>query len=166
MTPATEYVWGIDPAVGKVAFAFASLGDDSIVVETLITANDEREGKRLGWLDRQVRIYARQIASTYPPAVVWVEQPSGRFPNLPLTYAVGVIQAALFEALEVPVWSVTSGMWKKTALGYGNASKAQVSAWVANDLRLDANSQDEADACAIAWAGRDMFVRREFGAAA
>ena len=75
---------------------------------TLITRTTEREGARLGLLDRQLRIAARQWASEFPPACVFVEQPSGRFRNLPLTYAAGVIQAALFEALACPVWTIPS----------------------------------------------------------
>ena len=100
---ATEYVWGVDPALSRVAVSFAPVDGGRPSVLTLVTHSDTREGQRLGWLDRQLRIAARQWASSWPPAVVWVEQPSGRFRNLQLTYACGVIQAALFEALGVPV---------------------------------------------------------------
>ena len=127
------YVWGIDPALSRLAFAFAEVDSDAIEVETLVTASDTTEGERLGLLDRQVRIYARQIASTYPPAVVWVEQPSGRFRNLPLAYACGVIQAALFETLGVPVWTIPSSAWKlrtdasTSVRGGGTVPKGDVS---------------------------------------
>jgi Holliday junction resolvasome RuvABC endonuclease subunit len=148
------YVWGIDPALGRLAFAFAEVGSERVEVETLHTASDATEGERLGLLDRQVRIVTRQLAGSYPPAVVWVEQPSGRFRNLPLTYAVGAVQAALFEVLQVPVWTIPSGAWKRRTVGVGNATKAQVLAWAGRVAVVD--GQDEADAVGVAWAGRSM----------
>jgi Holliday junction resolvasome RuvABC endonuclease subunit len=161
----SEYVWGVDPGLARVAFAFAEVGSELIEVETLYTARNAREGERLGLLDRQVRIFARQRAAEFPPTVVWTEQPSGRHRNLPLTYAVGVIQAALFETLGgVPVWSIPSGTWKRRALGDGGASKEQVAAWVLKQ-GADFNGQDEADAFGIAHAGRTMVTSGKWEAA-
>ena len=57
------YVWGVDIAMAHQAFAFAPLDHGDIAVETLLTDSEAREGQRLGWLDRQVRIYARAIAT-------------------------------------------------------------------------------------------------------
>lgn len=150
-----EYVWAVDPAVSRLAFAFAPLGAAPVIVETLHIDSEAREGRRLGLLDRQVRIAAGQWAVDYPPAVVWVEQPSGRYRNLPLTYAVGVVMAALSEALACPVWTMPSSAWKKRTVGCGNASKAQVARWVAA-RGADLASQDEADAYALSEAGRAM----------
>lgn len=157
------FVWAVDPALSRLAFAFAELDTGTVAVETLITRTDAREGERLGLLDRQVRIRARQLAGTYPPAVVWVEQPSGKFRNLQLCYAVGVVQAALFEALEVPVWSIASSAWKLRTVGVGNATKPQVRAWV-DRQGVDVASQDEADAVALACAGRAMLLSRSWTA--
>lgn len=75
------YVWGIDPAISQLAFAFAHVDSDAVEVETLRAASDATEGERLGLLDRRVRIFARQRIETYPPAVCWIEQPSGRWRN-------------------------------------------------------------------------------------
>ena len=161
MTVGSEFVWGIDPALSRLAFAFAALDSDAITVETLITRCEEREGARLGLLLRQLHIYARQAAGRFPPAVCWVEQPSGRFRNLQLTYATGVVQAALFEALACPVWSIASSAWKRRTVGVGNATKEQVAAWV-DALGVDVDGQDEADAVAIAVAGRAMLVNRQW----
>ncbi len=159
------FVWGIDPAISRVAFAFAPLDGHQITAETLQTDCEAREGQRLGWLDRQVRIRARQLAGEFPPEVVWVEQPSGRHRNLPLTYAVGVIQAALFESLAVPVWTISSSAWKRATVGAGNATKPQVAAWV-TARGVDFDGQDEADAIAIAAAGRAMLLAGEWRATA
>jgi Holliday junction resolvasome RuvABC endonuclease subunit len=151
-----EFVWGVDPALSKVAFAFAALVGEAVTVETAVTRTDAREGERLGLLDRQVRWQARALACCYPPSCVWLEQPSGRFRNLQLAYAVGVIAAALYESLGgVPVFMVAPAAWKVRTVGAGNASKAQVAAWVER-LGVDVASQDEADAAAIAVAGRAM----------
>lgn len=159
-----EHVWGVDVAVSRLAFGFARLPDGPIAVETLHTASDAREGQRLGWLDRQLRIYAVQCAARFPPAAVWVEQPSGRFRNLALVYATGVVQAALFEALGCPVWTIPSATWKQRTVGAGNATKAQVAAWVAG-RGAGVDGQDEADAYAIAAAGRAMVASSSWEAA-
>lgn len=160
-----EWVWGIDPAVSRLAFAFAPVDGGSIEVETLHTATDATEGERLGLLDRQVRIAARQLAGSYPPAVVWVEQPSGRWRNLTLAYAVGVVQAALYEALQVPVWTIPASAWKLRTVGVGNATKPQAMAWVRR-LGVEVDGQDEADAVGIAVAGRAMLCAGEWSVAA
>ena len=161
----TEYVWGLDPSVSRMAFAFAPLPTGSIDVATLLVGSDAREGQRLGWLDRQLRIYARQQAERYPPAAVWVEQPSGKHRNLPLVYAVGAAQAALFETLRCPVWTIPSSTWKQRTVGAGNATKAQVAAWVAA-RGAEVDGQDQADAYASAAAGRAMVHAASWEAAA
>jgi Holliday junction resolvasome RuvABC endonuclease subunit len=150
------YVWGVDPAISRVAFAFADVDSQSIDAETLRSASDATEGHRLGLLDRQVRTYARQAAGEHPPAVVWVEQPSGRYRNLALAYAVGVIQAALAETLSVPVWTIASSAWKVRTVGAGNATKPQIAAWASQ--HADVDGQDEADAVGIAYAGRAILA--------
>lgn len=156
-----EFVWGIDPQVREIAFAFADTSNRDVEVETLFVDTDEREGKRLGWLDRQLRIYAGQAARRFPPAVVWVEQPSGRYDNLQLKYAVGVIQAALFETLACPVWTIPVAKWKQRSVGRGNANKQTVAGWV-HRLDPDVASQHEADAFCIAWAGRSLLLSRSW----
>jgi Holliday junction resolvasome RuvABC endonuclease subunit len=158
-----EHVWGIDPAISRQAVAFAPVDGGPVEVRTLLTDSEAREGQRLGWLDRQLRIAARQWAAEYPPACVWVEQPSGRFRNLGLVYATGVVQAALFETLACPVWTMPSSTWKRRTVGAGNATKPQVLAWVTR-LGVDVASQDEADAVAIAGAGRAMLLARSWEA--
>jgi Holliday junction resolvasome RuvABC endonuclease subunit len=161
-----EYVWGVDPAVSRQAFAFAPVYGGPVEVRTLRTDSEAREGQRLGWLDRQLRTAARQWAGEYSPACVWVEQPSGRFTNLPLVYATGVVLAGLFESLDgVPVWTIPSGAWKKRSVGVGNATKEQVASFVEKQ-RIGFDGQDEADAICIAMAGRAMFKSGRWEAAA
>jgi Holliday junction resolvasome RuvABC endonuclease subunit len=153
------YVWGIDVAISRLAFACAEEHGEAVAVETLTTRNDATEGERLGLLDRQVRLFARLLAARYQPAVVWVEQPSGRHRALQLAYVTGVVQAACFEALRCPVWTIPSSAWKKRALGdgRGNATKPQVAEW-ATSQGFAFDSQDEADAIGIAVAGRRVLA--------
>ena len=159
----SEFVWAVDPGLSRLAVAFADITAMGVAVETLVTRTTEREGARLGLLDRQLRIAGRQWASRFPPVAVWVEQPSGRFTNLQLAYCCGVVQAALFEALACPVWSIASSAWKRRTVGVGNATKPQVSAWVER-LGVDVVSHDEADAVAMACAGRAMLLERSWEA--
>lgn len=160
-----EYVWGVDVAVSRIAIAFAPVDGGQIDVAMLHSGTDVREGQRLGLLDRQLRIYARQVAPMYPPACVWVEQPTGRFPKPQLMYAAGVVQAALFEALACPVWTIPVATWKQRTVGKGNATKRDVFVW-ASRRQLLIESQDEADAYCIAAAGRAMLLARSWEATA
>lgn len=152
-----QFIWGVDPALSPMAFAFISLGWSVIEAETLVTHTDAHDGERLGLLDRRLRSYAQQAARAYPPLCVWVEQPSGHWRIPQLSYCVGVAQAALYEILGVPVWSISSGAWKRRAVWYGAAIKAQVLAWV-EGIGVGVDSEDQADAVAIAVAGGHMFL--------
>lgn len=164
MTGGGEFVWGVDVGVSKLAFAFAWLPDGPIHTRLLRLDTEAREGQRLGWLDRQVRLYAKMASITYPPACVWVEQPSGAHPKPQLMYAAGVVQAALFETLGCPVWTVPVGKWKRWAVGNGNASKIAVAQW-AQMHGAGERSQDEFDAYGIAYAGRAMLRTGRWDAA-
>lgn len=162
-----EHVWGVDVALSRLAFACVALDSGAVSARTLFTGSGATEGERLGLLDRQARVFARQLAGDSPPAVVWVEQPSGRHRALQLTYCTGVVQAALFEAVGVPVWTIPSSAWKRRALGpgRGNATKAQVRAYV-DALGIVVDGQDEADAVCIALAGAAMVSEGCWEAAA
>jgi Holliday junction resolvasome RuvABC endonuclease subunit len=160
-----SYIWGVDVAVSHLEFAFADLNSDRIEVESLITKTDAKQGERLGLIDRQVRIYARQMSLQYPPHVVWVEQPSGAVSSPQLVYVAGVTQAALFETLGCPVWTIPSGSWKKGSVGFGNASKPQVLAWCER-MGYGFDGQDQADAIGVAFAGRRMVQTSSWEAAA
>lgn len=171
-----SFCWGIDIAVAHLEFAFADMDSDHVEAEGLITKCEWREGERLASVHRQVMIYTRQIAGVYPPYAVFVEQPSGRFPKPQLSYVCGVVQAAVFEALSVPqrrsrerigtpVWTITSGSWKKWTVGAGNATKEQAAAW-ATAQRYKFEGQDQCDAVCCAAAGRMIVAAGQWEAAA
>lgn len=153
-----DFVYGVDVAIAKkLAFGFASLDNPGVEVEAIHTETDAEEGERLHILARQLRIYAGQLREEFPPACVFVEQPSGAHPNPPLSYAAGVVQAVLFDVLGCPVWTITSGDWKKRTVGVGNATKQQVGAWVRKQGPGDLFDEDLCDAYAIAYAGRQKI---------
>ena len=66
--------------------------------------------------------------------------------------------AALIEAdlrrrwPHAPVWYLTPGTWKKTAVGAGNATKDQVRDWAWTTHKVERSEQDALDALAIAHA--------------
>lgn len=61
--PSAEFVSDVDVSLSLLAFGLADLESDVVEVESLITRTMEREGARLGLLDRLVRIFACQTAS-------------------------------------------------------------------------------------------------------
>lgn len=160
-----EYCWGVDFKMSQIAFGFAPVDGHRAEAQTLQLDNELREGARLGHMDRQVRVFACGAAREFPPACVWVEQPSGQFRNLQLAYAAGVIQAALFESLACPVWTLPSSKWK-AALGVpGNATKSFIQAWAVSRGHLF-DGEHEADAVGIAVAGRLKLKTRRWDAKA
>lgn len=97
---------------------------------------------------------------------VFIERPVGRFPKRPLDNAVGVIVAAVLNALEgtyphtPTIFELSPGEWKKAAGMKGNATKDDVAEWTRGKLigaPPTERTQDEYDAIAIAAAGSLML---------
>lgn len=140
-------VWGVNPGPTSVVFAVAHAGQDGLItIETLTTASTARHGQRLGWLDRQLRIYARQLAGSAPPVAVWVNAPDACRLDLSLAFTVGVTQAALSEALaEVPVGAVPPATWRSGRTWGARAERAL-------------GGQQEADAFCVAATARAVLL--------
>lgn len=162
--------YGVDPGTQRVAVACALDGAQGLVYTARTASFAPMEGGA-----RLSAIYADTLAfvtglladSWWPkPGLVMVEQPSGRQPNPPLSYATGVIMAAVFDAVvdvtghRVRVETCSSSWWKKRACGNGAIYKPKsaraeygVMAWCrANGM--DPGGWDEADALGIAEAAR------------
>lgn len=165
--------WGVDVSVSRVAIAYASfegLGAARTAPFPVLSG-----GARLGhiWAETSLLV-AELVRDGWPlPGVVYVEQPSGARPNPALSYAVGVIQAAVFDALQratarnVLVETIASASWKKAATGFGRHDKPTrktlgrpvafedygVARW-ARANGYAGTSWDEADALGIAEAAR------------
>jgi hypothetical protein len=168
--------WGVDPSSQRIALAgVLRVPDGSLArwVRSVPFVAGEG-GQRLSGVYAETRRFVEACAVAAPwPGVVWVEQPSGRMTIHALEYAVGVIQAAVFDALEavtgslVRVETVPSASWKLAACGRGNLYKPTkaklgrspvfedygVARW-ARTVGYEGWSYDEADALGVAEAAR------------
>lgn len=96
----------------------------------------------------------------------FIERPFGRFNKQALDHACGVLQVALVHGLSrhfshpVSVFEISTGTWKKEALGSGRAKKDDVKLWALCERRK-AVTQDEADALAISCAGYKLLSTGE-----
>ena len=97
---------------------------------------------------------------------VFIERPFGRFAKQALDQACGVLQVAVLHGLDeqfphpVSCFEVSTGTWKKHALGNGAAKKPDVLRWACDHVESKL-TQDEADALAIACAGSLLLTRGE-----
>lgn len=158
--------WGVDPSTKRVAIACVT-SDTKRVASCSFP--DLTGGARLAAIWNGTREFVISLLERgWPaPGLVWVEQPSGKTTNPQLSYAVGVIQAAVCDATACPLETIESSSWKKTACGRGNIYKPTrkqlgrtpafadygVAVWAqSNGYR--GNSWDEADALGIAVAAQ------------
>lgn len=158
------YVWGVDPSSRKLAVAWDGPGCG--VEKRLFTYPVEQGGERLADIYDVTLEMASELAARVPPLYVFVEDTNvySKFAETISWEAAGVIQAALWTALRgvfefpVKVGKVSTAQWKKFALGAGrgHAKKHEVLAW-ARSAGYEGSDQDEADAWAIAAAGRKLL---------
>ena len=164
---------GIDPGTTRVAVASVTADGVRDVSQAAFPRRDG--GERLASIYSRTVALVREIVEVgIRPGVVVVEQPSGSQPNPPLSYAVGVIMAAAFEAVmratrfPVVVETVPSTTWKKVSCGHGGIRKPKSKAdgeygvleW-ARSTGYVGDSYDEADAWGIAEYARRTFLLEE-----
>lgn len=175
IVPRGHTAWyGVDPSTVRVSIAYVA-PDGSRDATT--TPFPRCEGPaRLSAIYRDTRVMVEGLLNGmwglgWPkPGAVLIEQPSGKMENPNLSYAVGVIQAAVYDGLAegydpgVPVETTTSSHWKKVACGRGDIRKPKrqgdpypVLEW-ARANGYAGFSWDEADALGIA-----ECARREIG---
>jgi Holliday junction resolvasome RuvABC endonuclease subunit len=164
MIAETGYVWGIDVAISKLAVGFADLEVPSIDLTTVHTSTNLKDGARLAWLKERYCEHFLVLGLRYPPYVIWVEEPIGRFPKPQLLYVAGIAQAVLYEMFGCPVWAIPTSKWKQESVGKGNANKEAVMKWVEAQQGSLPASQDEADAYAISYAGRRLVMAERWTA--
>jgi hypothetical protein len=169
--------WGVDPSTTRVSVAYV-WREGARGVRTVPFARVEGPA-RLSEIYAQTRFIAADLVTTrfgaFPtPGLVLVEQPSGKMENPNLSYAVGVIQAALYDGLysalgrAAQIETCTSSWWKKRACGRGNLYKPKrgdpepygVLTWARQNGYAGA-SWDEADAFGIAEAARREVALEE-----
>lgn len=151
-----SYVWGVDVATTHLAFAFAETGSEWVWAQPLDLTSKLRDGPRLAHILDTVGAYAVDAMGDFPPAAIWVEQPFGSFVHPTLMFVTGVVTAALFRATGAPTWMISPSQWKRATVGKGNARKDAVEAWV-RAAGYEPASEHEADATAIAYAGRALY---------
>jgi hypothetical protein len=162
--------WGVDPGTQRVAVACAADGPSGPVYTARTASFPSLEGgARLSVIRAETeRFVAGLLAEGWPrPGIVFMEQPSGKQPNPPLSYATGVVIAAVYDAVRtvtthpVRIETVASSAWKKRSCGNGGLRKPRpgsglqypVLVWARNQGYTGA-SWDEADALGIAEAAR------------
>jgi hypothetical protein len=171
--------WGVDPSTVRLSVAYVT-PEGARGVRTVPFARADGSA-RLSEIYAQTRLFARHVWSPWTearvdfpaPGLVLVEQPSGKMENPNLSYAVGVIQAALYDGLysalgrAVRIETCTSSWWKKRACGRGNLYKPklrgdeyEVLTW-ARQNGYAGSSWDEADAWGIAEAARREVALEE-----
>jgi hypothetical protein len=171
--------WGVDGSTVRLSVAYVT-PEGARGVRTVPFARADGPA-RLSEIYRETRLFAlhrddAQMRGDLPvPGLVLVEQPSGTMENPNLSYAVGVIQAALYDGLysalgrAVRIETCTSGHWKKVACGRGNLYKPKtltgaepygVLTW-ARQNGYAGSSWDEADAWGIAEAARREVALEE-----
>jgi hypothetical protein len=169
--------WGVDPSTVRTAVACVSRRSGGELVRWAQTCPYPvlEDAARLSAVYACTRDWIRRLAPPGPdrPGVVFVEQPSGKQDNPNLSYAVGVILAAVFDGLHdatgraVAVQTVSSSRWKKVACGRGNIYKPKrgteeygVLTW-ARANGYDGRSWDEADAFGVAECARRTVLLDE-----
>jgi Holliday junction resolvasome RuvABC endonuclease subunit len=157
-----SWVWGIDPSVLRLAFAFCEVGGRRIAWRSMVNPKaDARGAERLAELEALTYTATRLFAREYPPRLVMVEQPAGRSRSPETYFAAGVMEAASYSALanmyDTPVEfrRIVPPSWKLAALGKGNADKKEIAAWAKR--HGCEGTQDVADALGIAVAGRSAI---------
>lgn len=171
--------WGVDSSTKRVAIGVCRQEGDRVRRDVRSAIFPTGTGAvRLAAIYAATRALALDLAATYRPGLILVEQPSGsdRAVNHELEYAVGVIQAAIYDGAYSAIGhapgmdTVVSGWWKARACGAGNIYKTYkppgatrkkllpleeygVMKW-ARLQGYQGDSWDEADALGIAEAGR------------
>lgn len=158
--PQDRAVIGIDPQSTRLAAVV--LEGDAFVLEYVVKMPvnvHDRCWRAFTW--------GRDLASEYSDATVLVELPFiGRFrteSTLGLAKTHGALLAGLVEGGLSNIDTINNRSWKKSVIGNGNATKDDITAWVAGN-RPDIHSsistaprsiqQDLVDAACIAMYGR------------
>lgn len=171
------YHYGVDPGTTRVAIAI--VGELGLVTAFTVPILKAEGGKRLGLIYGGVFDAAFGEGLRYPCGLCWVEQPSGKFDNPALSYATGVIQAAMHNATGCVVETVPSNTWKLGATGFGGHRKTKphptmtgkrvpvsfdeygVARWAVSRFGYQGRSLDEVDAIGIAAAARNAVMLEE-----
>lgn len=155
--------WGVDPALRRLSLAVVT--DVRGTSADVYTGEGAAKGVPLASALCTLQALALELANKAlkhgQPDIIVVEQPSGKFKNLPLYYAAGVVQQALASlgvgfvtTLPPPSWKAASGIG-------GGANKERIMEWARAELGYTGDIQDEADALGIATAASKLTTITE-----
>lgn len=163
--------WGVDPSTLRVAVAWQHpAAEPGAAIRSFPRA--AAGGKRLSLIRSETADFVRGIVGAPWPGIVLVEQPSGK-PNPALVYAVGAIQAGIYDGLRAtprghhhpeqipPIETITSSEWRLIATGRGDTGykrrggKAEL-VRLAQENGYRGSSEDESEAWLIALAARRL----------
>ncbi len=132
-----RWVWAFDAGVNRVAFGAGDSERELPVHLADCEIKHEKGADRATkmWnLARTLPAWIAPLVEPFPPLAVWVEVPTGR-PNPSLYGAYGVLLASIRGALTslyefpVAIMPIEPSLWKKHAIGKGNAPREAVHAW-------------------------------------
>ena len=151
-----HWIWGIDLSTTYMDIAVVDQAG-AFQCNACITPPHKTLPERLSVQRQAVREFSASMAFHFPPLAVYVELPTGHFPNPPLMMSCGAVLAGLHEGLAgtpfpVGIHHIPVKSWKKSATGFGTATKAQVLEW-AQGLGYAGSRQDGADALGVAHFG-------------
>lgn len=119
--------WGVDPS--SLRCAIATIAADGLKGVELASFPNVDGPLRLSLIYAETRKLAATIAGLVAPGIVLIEQPSGKFQNLELVYAVGATMAGVYDGVLAACGSParfeskTSQWWKKRSFGRGDVYK-------------------------------------------
>jgi hypothetical protein len=173
--------WGVDSSTRGVSVAHVA-ADGAWGVRSATFAPLEGP-HRLSDIYAETRRLVAPLRDLYSwplPGLVLFEQASGAHDNPPLLYALGAIQAAVWDGLgtlapATRMEMVPSATWKKRATGRGDVYKPTkkklgrrpvfedygVAVWARDELGYAGDSWDECDALGMAVAGRRLVTLEE-----
>ncbi len=156
MTRGAMYTFGVDFGVRRLAFGVVAEGEEP-VMRDLRWSSPSGPGA-LSELYRQAYLAADRYLAEWPAREVWVEQPfarPGKGFNPVVLHAEGIVLAAVYGVLRqhgsaARIESVGQSAWKRSACGFGDASKQDVLAWASRMMGAPVTVEDCADGLGVA----------------
>jgi Holliday junction resolvasome RuvABC endonuclease subunit len=152
----TQVVLGVDPQPTRLGLALVTFEAPH---RAIWAATDSIDRPDCGWRFEQVRDSLHSVDGIcaqggFEVCRIGIEQPPW-VNNVSRFREIVKVQEAVEEACRArwrhaPQIMRDAGTWKKDVLGKGNAHKAEVMFWAASRAPFEVDSQDSADALAIA----------------
>lgn len=152
------WIWGIDCDVRGAHFGFVAFNSGTFQTNAVIWDDLEDPGRRLIECRQHVKQFATAVQRDFPPSMIAVERPVGRFHKPPLMMHTGVIAEAIGAATGLAPFFLSTKEWRKLLglPGGGNATKDAVVEW-ARSRGWAHGPVDQAEALGVAFAARSVW---------